>query len=190
MMVKDKDDIKEEALNLNRLECKAAFMSINVPEPRGPILIFGEQFMKKFYTVFDRDEKVLGFSIANQNNLNSEKTQSDLIKNINIKTPYDDNGDIISNDPNNNINKTFPTQNLKSVNRNNNSSDFVNGKVNNFRFDNFLEEKILDKTRNYSTSKIRFRERYAYRNLSNNGNKNLSMQKSNLGKDDVLFIHP
>ena len=37
--------------------------------------------MKKFYTVFDKDEKVIGFSVANQMNID--------VKN-NIVTPYDD----------------------------------------------------------------------------------------------------
>ena len=178
------DDLFDEALNLNRLECKAAFMSINVPEPRGPILIFGEQFMKKFYTVFDRDERVLGFSIANQNNLNSKKTQSDLIKNI--ITPYDNNGNINNNNlfnnsfnyPNNNSN------NNSDYNQGYNNSNNNNGKISNFRFENFLEQKIFDKT--FSTSKIRFKERNTLRNYSNNNNN----KNSNQGKDDVLFVHP
>lgn len=84
----DSDELFQDAINTNNFDCKAAFMSINVPEPRGPILIFGEYFMKKFYTVFDRDQKVLGFSIANQNDF----IKNDLQRKANverIKTPYD-----------------------------------------------------------------------------------------------------
>jgi hypothetical protein len=54
------------------LSCKPAFMSIDVPRPRGPILVFGEYFLKKFYTVFDRDENVIGLSVANHHSFTYE----------------------------------------------------------------------------------------------------------------------
>jgi hypothetical protein len=63
-------------------ECLPAFMPINVPRPRGPILVFGEFFMRKFYTVFDRDQRVLGLSLANQEYYKKNK-------NIHVETPYD-----------------------------------------------------------------------------------------------------
>jgi cathepsin D len=76
------ENFNEEIKNKN--ECHAAFMPIDVPAPRGPIFIFGEYFLKKFYTVFDRDEKVIGVSVANHNdNINT-------IEKYNIKTPYDE----------------------------------------------------------------------------------------------------
>jgi hypothetical protein len=65
-------------------ECQSAFMPIDVPAPRGPIFVFGEYFMKKFYTVFDRDEMVLGFSLANHN--------TNVDRSLNFATPYDDGG--------------------------------------------------------------------------------------------------
>ena len=42
-------------------------MPIDVPHPRGPIFVFGEYFLRKFYTVFDRDRNLMGFSVANHN---------------------------------------------------------------------------------------------------------------------------
>lgn len=68
-------------------ECQPAFMPIDVPPPRGPLFVFGEYFLRKFYTVFDRDESVLGFSIANQSN--------DVSTIESIVTPYDDSKDEI-----------------------------------------------------------------------------------------------
>lgn len=68
-------------------ECQPAFMPIDVPPPRGPLFVFGEYFLRKFYTVFDRDESVLGFSIANQS--------SDVSTIQSIVTPYDDSQDEI-----------------------------------------------------------------------------------------------
>ncbi len=62
-------------------ECEAAFMAIDVPAPRGPILVFGEYFFRKFYTIFDRDENVIGFSVSNHKKI--ETTH------LNLATPYE-----------------------------------------------------------------------------------------------------
>lgn len=106
------DDSFNEAIHTNNFDCKSAFMSINVPEPRGPILIFGEYFMKKFYTVFDRDQKVLGFSIANQNEFIKNNSQKkNIIKNI--KTPYDELEKGVKEDIN--LNKIFNVNSQKSM---------------------------------------------------------------------------
>lgn len=109
------DDLFKDAIHTNNFDCKSAFMSINVPEPRGPILIFGEYFMKKFYTVFDRDQKVLGFSIANQDNfIKNHSHKKNLIKNI--KTPYDPLENEINKDideQSNNLSKNYSTKTNK-----------------------------------------------------------------------------
>jgi hypothetical protein len=68
------------------LECQPAFMSIDVPAPRGPLFVFGELFLRKFYTVFDRDENIVGFSISNHD----KKYNTDE---LNITTPYDNTND-------------------------------------------------------------------------------------------------
>jgi hypothetical protein len=75
--------------NFNPLSCLPAFMPLDVPEPRGPLFIFGEYFLKKFYTVFDRDQNVLGFSVSNHG---SSKHQ----KNLSISTPYDNDEDSLN----------------------------------------------------------------------------------------------
>ena len=77
--LEDKDFVKE-----SYHECLPAFMNVNVPPPRGPLFIFGEYFMKKFYTVFDKDKNMIGFSVANQSNLDIENV---------IVTPYDQDND-------------------------------------------------------------------------------------------------
>jgi len=64
-------------------------MAIDVPAPRGPIFVFGDYFLRKFYTVFDRDQKVVGISRANhEKDINTESNMK------NIVTPYDGTSDI------------------------------------------------------------------------------------------------
>ena len=82
-------------------ECYQAFMAIDVPAPRGPIMVFGEYFLRKFYTVFDRDRNIVGLSVSNHNDkINTNK--------LNIVTPYD----IIDTNKVNDENRIFKESNF------------------------------------------------------------------------------
>jgi hypothetical protein len=44
--------------------CELALMPMDVPPPDGPLFVLGEPFLRKFYTVYDADERRVGFAHA------------------------------------------------------------------------------------------------------------------------------
>eukprot|EP00746_Dinoflagellata_sp_MGD_P125886 gnl/MRDRNA2_/MRDRNA2_60771_c0_seq1.p1 gnl/MRDRNA2_/MRDRNA2_60771_c0~~gnl/MRDRNA2_/MRDRNA2_60771_c0_seq1.p1 ORF type:complete len:416 (+),score=73.21 gnl/MRDRNA2_/MRDRNA2_60771_c0_seq1:228-1475(+) len=44
--------------------CTVALMSMDIPPPKGPLFIFGDPFLRKYYTVYDRENLRVGFALA------------------------------------------------------------------------------------------------------------------------------
>lgn len=44
--------------------CSLALMTLDVPPPKGPLFIFGDPFLRRFLTVYDRDGPRVGFAVA------------------------------------------------------------------------------------------------------------------------------
>ncbi|EPR62645.1 aspartyl proteinase (eimepsin), putative [Toxoplasma gondii ME49] len=66
--LKPSDYLVEEVDSQGRLvTCVAGFIPMDVPAPRGPLFVLGNSFIRKFYTIFDRDHMMVGFMRANHN---------------------------------------------------------------------------------------------------------------------------
>lgn len=45
-------------------DCSFSLMSLDVPPPKGPVFIFGDPFLRRFVTIFDRAQSRVGFAVA------------------------------------------------------------------------------------------------------------------------------
>merc|ERR1719214_331413 len=44
--------------------CDVSLMPLDVPPPNGPLFIFGDPFLRKYYTAYDRENRKVGFATA------------------------------------------------------------------------------------------------------------------------------
>jgi len=52
--------------------CSLALMTLDVPPPKGPLFIFGDPFLRRFLTVYDRDGPRVGFAVAQHKGMSEE----------------------------------------------------------------------------------------------------------------------
>jgi len=48
----------------NGMGCEVTLMPLDVPPPKGPLFVFGIPFLQKFYTVYDIEQRQVGFGVA------------------------------------------------------------------------------------------------------------------------------
>jgi len=52
--------------------CSVSLMTLDVPPPKGPLFVFGDPFLRRFLTVYDRDGPQVGFAVSNQPGMTPE----------------------------------------------------------------------------------------------------------------------
>lgn len=45
-------------------DCRLSLMPLDVPPPKGPLLVFGIPFLQKYFTVYDHENSRVGFAVA------------------------------------------------------------------------------------------------------------------------------
>lgn len=53
--------------------CSLALMALDIPPPKGPLFIFGDPFLRKYYTVYDREQLMVGFALAAHADVDHQK---------------------------------------------------------------------------------------------------------------------
>jgi hypothetical protein len=52
-------------------ECSFSVMSLDVPPPKGPLFIFGDPFLRRFVTIYDKKGPRVGFAVAKHGNMDA-----------------------------------------------------------------------------------------------------------------------
>lgn len=66
--------------------CSFSLMALDVPPPKGPVFIFGDPFLRRFVTIFDRKQSRVGFAVAKHEG-EDVSDPSDLIAGVSANAP-------------------------------------------------------------------------------------------------------
>jgi len=59
--------------------CEVSLMPLDVPPPNGPLFIFGDPFLRKYYTAYDRENNRIGFAVASHADLSMQESSALLV---------------------------------------------------------------------------------------------------------------
>merc|ERR1719375_2867972 len=61
----------EDYMDKSEGDCAFSVMQLDVPPPKGPLFIFGDPFLRRFVTIYDRSGPKVGFAVAKHGNMDS-----------------------------------------------------------------------------------------------------------------------
>merc|ERR1719162_294535 len=56
-------------------DCSFSVMSLDVPPPKGPLFIFGDPFLRRFVTIYDKKGPRVGFAVAKHSNMDASQAK-------------------------------------------------------------------------------------------------------------------
>merc|ERR1719215_143727 len=72
----------EDYMDRSANGCSFSLMALDVPPPKGPVFIFGDPFLRRFVTIYDRQKPAVGFAVAKHEGAADEVAASKLIAHI------------------------------------------------------------------------------------------------------------
>merc|ERR1719262_2070054 len=60
--------------------CDFSIMQLDVPPPKGPLFIFGDPFLRRFVTIYDRSGPSVGFAVAKRDGMDSNEASRIISK--------------------------------------------------------------------------------------------------------------
>lgn len=54
----------DDYVDKDAASCSFSLMALDVPPPKGPVFIFGDPFLRRFVTIYDRGQSRVGFAVA------------------------------------------------------------------------------------------------------------------------------
>eukprot|EP00933_Yihiella_yeosuensis_P073066 TRINITY_DN81640_c0_g1_i1.p1 TRINITY_DN81640_c0_g1~~TRINITY_DN81640_c0_g1_i1.p1 ORF type:complete len:566 (+),score=130.06 TRINITY_DN81640_c0_g1_i1:120-1817(+) len=61
----------EDYMDKDGNTCAFSLMALDVPPPRGPLFIFGDPFLRRFVTIYDKSGPAVGFAVAKHSTMDS-----------------------------------------------------------------------------------------------------------------------
>mmetsp|Transcript_1096 Transcript_1096/g.2024 ORF Transcript_1096/g.2024 Transcript_1096/m.2024 type:complete len:554 (+) Transcript_1096:84-1745(+) len=61
----------DDYMDKSNSECSFSLMALDVPPPKGPLFIFGDPFLRRFATIYDRTGPRVGFAVAKHGDMDA-----------------------------------------------------------------------------------------------------------------------
>jgi len=71
----------DDYMDKSASDCSFSLMALDVPPPKGPLFIFGDPFLRRFVTIYDRQEARVGFAVAKHGD-GTDTTAAQLITRV------------------------------------------------------------------------------------------------------------